>query len=291
MAKRLLAVLGAFLALLVLAILSLLWRGRSLFAAAYEIPVETLELPISEEALARGAHLVATHCAECHGEDLGGSAFVDDGAFARLPAPNLTSGQGGVGGAYEVKDWVRAIRHGVAASGHVLMIMPCDAYARFSEADLGAIVAHLQRLPPVDREWPARRIGPVGAVLLATGQLQKIRSAEAMVHGVAFEPQVEPGETLEYGRYLVESVGCRHCHGSALTGGEHPGKRGVLGPDLTRGGTLAAWDRELFLLQCRTRASLDMPWKSLARMTDEELGAIWVYLESLEPSSKAGRKS
>lgn len=289
--KKMLAVLVGVFSILFAVFAGLLWRGRSLFAAPFEIPVTTFTLPDSEEALARGAHLVATHCAECHGEDLGGSAFVDDGAFARLPAPNLTSGQGGVGGAYEVRDWVRAIRHGVAASGHVLMIMPCDAYARFSEADLGAIVAHLQRLPPVDREWPARRIGPMGAVLLATGQLQKIRSAETMDHDAPFAPAVEVGETAEYGRYLVETVGCQHCHGSALTGGEHPGKPGVLGPDLTRGGTLAAWDRELFLLQCRTRASLDMPWKSLARMTDEELGAIWAYLESLEPSSKAGRKS
>ncbi|MDQ6831420.1 MAG: hypothetical protein M3081_21375 [Gemmatimonadota bacterium] len=63
-------------------------------------------------------------CAGCHGDDLGGNAVIEGGAFGRVYAPNITRGTGGVGSvmASDV-DWVRAIRHGVAPAGRALFFI------------------------------------------------------------------------------------------------------------------------------------------------------------------------
>ena len=88
----------------------------------------------------------------CHGDNLAGDTLVDDFAFARIAASNLTSGRGGIGGTYSDIDYVRAIRHGVGNDGKGLPIMPSEAFNKFSDHDLGAMIAYLKTLPPVDNE-------------------------------------------------------------------------------------------------------------------------------------------
>ena len=58
--------------------------------------------------------------------------------------------------------------------------------------------------------------------------------------------------------------------------------------NLTRGGEVGFWSEELFLATMRTGVTpgghklIDfMPWKFFGQMTDEELSAVWMYLQSL----------
>src|SRR4051812_7687743 len=68
------------------------------FARTYTIAAENVESPSDSASLVRGAHLANTiGCAECHGDGLRGAAVIDAPPMGRLVAPNLTSGQGGVG--------------------------------------------------------------------------------------------------------------------------------------------------------------------------------------------------
>ena len=104
-------------------------------------------------ALRQGKYLFETRgCSECHGTDGRGLAFIDVPNGMRVRAPNITTGPGGVVSGYNEGDWVRAIRHGVAPSGHALMVMPSEDYNRMTDADFSALVAYVRSLPPVKGE-------------------------------------------------------------------------------------------------------------------------------------------
>lgn len=283
--KRVFKWIGGGLAALLVLALALFgyfyWQGGRFLSARQEVLVAELALPGDEASLARGAHLAAVYCADCHGEDYGGTVLIDDPAFATLPASNLTRGRGGVGARYAVADWIRAVRHGVGADGRALAVMPSEYYANLGRDDLAAIVAHLAQVPPVDRELPGRRFGPVGRTLTGAGPLRAMFPAHRIDHGAPFAPAPAPGATPEYGGYLARTFGCAACHGESFAGGPTHGEPDILAPNLTPGGALAAWSEEQFRVQARTRQGEHMPWKALAKMTDEELAALWRYFAAL----------
>ncbi len=74
-----------------------------------------------------------------------------------------------MGAAYADADYVGAIRHGVNPQGRGLMIMHADIYHNLSEEDLGALIAYVKGVPPVDQEIPERRVLPLGRILVALG--------------------------------------------------------------------------------------------------------------------------
>ncbi len=254
-----------------------------------DAPVEMVDVPGGEAAIAQGQHIAETrYCGECHGEDLAGTDFLNEEGFAVLPAPNLTPA--GVGRDYTDEDWVRALRHGVGGDGRPLIIMPSEVYTHFSDDDLGALVAYLKTLEPVENDLPARQIGIPGRALIALGQLPLAPSliAEENVDRSA----AEPGVTAEYGAYVAATAGCALCHGEGLAGGVDP-ETSAPTPNLTPSGSLGSWSEADFITAMReglrpngTMLSSElMPWEYVGQMTDEELGALWAYLESL-PSTE-----
>jgi len=133
----------------------------------YEVPVETIEVPTNQASIERGQHLVNTvlFCKECHGDDLGGKLQFNDPLTGRISARNLTRGKGGIGSEISDEGWVLAIRHGVDEDGTPLIEMPSESFNSLSDTDLGAIIAYLKSLPPVDNELPERRLGPFSQLL------------------------------------------------------------------------------------------------------------------------------
>ncbi len=163
--------LGGLVGLLVLSLIVLYAMGSSRLNKTHEIQVENIAIPTNDSAIVRGQHLVEalTFCQECHGDNLEGKVFIDEPMMATVYAPNLTSGQGGVGAAYADADYVGAIRHGVNPQGRGLMIMHADVFHHLSEEDLGAVIAYIKGVPPVDQEIPERRVLPLGRILVALG--------------------------------------------------------------------------------------------------------------------------
>jgi mono/diheme cytochrome c family protein len=258
--------------------------GRS-----YDVPLTTVDVPApTAEVLARGEHLASAvlSCMECHGPDLGGTQMIDD-PMGLLAASNLTRGRGGIGGAFTDEDWVRAIRHGLRADGTSLLVMPSDAYGHLSDADLGALVAYLKELPPVDRELPAPKLRLLGRALLAAGELDDILIA-GLVPPIGEHPPVEVGVTVEYGHYLARISGCTSCHKPDLSGGKLGGPPGTPPSTNLTPAALADWSEEDFFRSMRTGMKPDgtqidvfMPWRFIGQMTDEELRAIWLYVQSV----------
>ncbi len=141
--------------------------GQNRLNRAPSVAVSGVTVPGDADAIARGAHLARiSSCAECHGANLEGMVFIDEAPIGYVPAPNLTTGTGGVGGSYADGDWARVIRHGVAADGRALVIMPADHYAHYGDEDLGALIAYLKSVPPVDNDLGLRRIDFPGTIIV-----------------------------------------------------------------------------------------------------------------------------
>jgi mono/diheme cytochrome c family protein len=250
----------------------------------WSVAPEAVVVPTDSASIARGEHFVraVSSCTECHGADLGGKLMMDSPVMARLAGTNLTRGRGGVGGTLSDADFVRAIRHGVRPDGSPLIFMPSESYQALTDADLGAMIAYIRSVPPVDREVPKPRIGPLARVLhVAVGF--PLLPAELIDHHAA-RPSPTPGVTAEYGTYLGAVSGCTGCHGPALAGGGGPG------PNITAGGGTAGWSESDFLTLIRTgkrpngtQLTDEMPWKAYSAMSDDELKALWLFVRSMPP--------
>src|SRR6476646_10224147 len=121
----------------------------------YSLAAETVAMPSDRAGVARGQHVaIISGCVDCHGADLGGRVFFDNPMVGRFVASNLTPGSGGVGSRFGDADWIRAIRHGVRPDGTPLLVMPAREYFALSDDDLGALIAYIKTLAPVERELP-----------------------------------------------------------------------------------------------------------------------------------------
>lgn len=279
--------LGGLLIVLVILIGVIFVMSNSKLGTGYAVTPDPIAIPTDEAAVARGEHFVegVSACIGCHGENLEGKMFIDDPSFATLAAPNLTSGAGGIGGTYTDSDWVSALRHGVAGDGRTLFAMPSHWYYYLNDADLGAIIAYVKALPPVDNELPERSVAFMPTRMLVAFGMFPTAADLIKQNGPRMTP--EAGPTAEYGEYLGYVAACRDCHGNNWAGGTSQGA--PVGPNLTPGGPFAAYDEAAFIKVIRTgetpggrTLSEEMPWIEYKNMTDEELHALFAYLKTLE---------
>lgn len=281
-------VLGGLIGLLVIAVLVLYGLSTYRLNKNYPVQVEQVPIPDDAAALARGKYLVenVSPCTGCHTSDLGGEFFLNDPMIGQVYSKNLTTGQGGVGRAYNDEDWVRTLRHGVSPDGKTVMIMPSQNFAHMTDEDLGAVIAYLKTVPPVDRESPEPQFTFPAKLLFALGALGKT-PAEIIEQENLQPAEVTPGVNAAYGEYLSYLATCRDCHGPDLNGGTAgPGE--PFAPNLTPGGELIGWSAEDFLKAIKTGVKPSgsnlneaMPWQLYSGMTDDDLQALWMYLHSL----------
>lgn len=298
--QRALVVLLAAAAGALFVVVGAAWASSTaLLAREQEVPGagEGVAIPSDPESVALGEHLVTTRgCRECHGADLSGQVLIDDPMFARLAAPNLTSGEGSATADFEPEDWDRAIRHGVGGDGRLLFIMPSMDYNALSDKDLGDLVAYIRSLPPVDHDLPSRRLGPMGRMLLLRGELQPV--AESIDHEREQDEAPPRGATVAYGAYLANV--CMGCHGEGFSGGRIPGDppdshpAGNLTPDDATG--IGTWTEEEFIETIRTGVNPrghelgeGMPWEAIAQYGDDELQALYRYFMTLPPTPMGNR--
>jgi mono/diheme cytochrome c family protein len=247
--------------------------------------VRTPAVSVSNDAAAveRGRRLVRVlaPCGDCHGEDLGGKVMVDEFAMGRLYAANLTRGRGGIGATYTDEDWTRALIHGVRQDGRSVVFMPSHEF-HFTKADTADIIAYMRSLPPVDRDRPATRIGPMAAVLSYVGM--PLLPAELIDHEhVTFAPEVIPSTPTDLGKQLVDKGGCNGCHNADFSGGAGPPPGAS---NITPVG-IGSWSDDEFIRAVRTHvrpngSKIDdaMPL-AYGQMTDEELKAIRAFLRTV----------
>jgi mono/diheme cytochrome c family protein len=257
------------------------------------VSVDAAPLAVAHDAatLERGRYLYTSRgCADCHAADGGGRTFVDDGKGLKLAGPDITPA-GAVAG-YRPEDWVRTLRHGVKPGGKPLMIMPSEEFNRWTDADLGAVIAYVQSLPAaggqravLDLPVPVRALYGFGLVKDA---------AEKIDHTLPPPQPVAEGVTIEHGRYVANM--CIGCHGRQLAGGRIPG-----GPpdwpaaaDLRPGSSSAmgrypSADAMLAMFKSGQRPDGTplqvMPFEALREMNEVDARALHLYLSNLPQGS------
>jgi mono/diheme cytochrome c family protein len=190
---------------------------------------------------------------------------------------------------YQVVDWVRTIRHGVKPDGRPLRVMPSEDYNRFTDADVGAIIAYAQSLAPVSPR-AAEIVLPLPArVLYGYGAVPE--AAEHIDHRAPPQAPVAEGVSVEHGKYVANL--CLGCHGANLEGGKRPGTppdwppaaRLVAGPGNVMADRYA--DAGAFVTMLKTGKRPDgssiavMPFETLRELSDTDARAMHVYLRSL----------
>jgi len=263
------------------------------------------------------------HCASCHVGSFKDLVAVDKGTSVPLkggiefplgplgkvyPA-NLTPDSETGLGRYEQGQIFRMMRHAVKPNGQATLT-PLMPFYNMADEDLEAIVSYLLSLDPVKNEVQQPKWTFLGKM---------IRSMEPPVfspvtNGEAPEKAPPMEATLERGEYLANYVAnCVGCHtprdpqtfeavGAEFSGGfemePFPALHKELGvdPDLwtrtpnitphpesafSRFKSLEEWKRRF--RQGRIIPQSPMQWGSFSRLNDEDIEALWIYLNSLEP--------
>jgi mono/diheme cytochrome c family protein len=289
--RRLLKWFGILVAGIGIAIIALLGyvyvASSRVIARTYTVDAPRVAVPTDPVSIGRGKYLAekVAVCTECHGADLGGKVVEDDAAMGRLVASNLTRGRGGLPADYADQDFVRVLTHGVKRDGHSVVFMPVVDY-RFTPEDLGAIIAYVKSVPPVDRTVPAMSVGPVARALGLFVDFP-LASASLIDHS---QPRLlarpDPSDAAGTGKYLMASAGCHACHGAQLTGGSGPPPGGA---NLTPIG-IGGWSEQDFVAALRTHrrpngSAIDetMP-RAYGEMADDDLARIYAYLRTVPPA-------
>lgn len=273
----------------------------------FDVPEVDLSASTDSAVIARGAYLVygPAHCAYCHntpdkierlaaGEQVplsGGTVF--DIGIAKMVTPNLTPHESGIANISDGK-LARMLRHSVKSDGTAAI--PFMEFQNMSDEDVVAIISYLRSQPPVENRTPPRELRPIGKAIMSF--------AIGPAGPTGTPPATSPpeGATVERGKYLVTAVAaCAGCHtkrsmkdGSYLApklsgGNAMLGEDGMnynppnLTPDAATG-HIAKWSEDQFLARFRAgplHAGSHMPWRAFAKMSDDDIRAIYRYLQTV----------
>ncbi len=261
-----------------------------------EVKVLPVAIPTDAASVERGRYLYASRgCADCHGANGAGKAFIDDGSM-KVVGPNISTGAGNVVANYKPEDWVRTLRHGVKPNGQPVFIMPSEDYNRLTDVDTGALIAYVKSLPPANGGAAVMQLPLPVKVLYGFGAIPD--SAEKINHALPPAQPVASGVTTEHGAYVANM--CIGCHGAGLSGGKIPG-----GPpdwpaaaNLTPGdkGAMGGYkDAAQFAAMFKSGKRPDgsvikvMPFESLREMNDTDVQALYAFLKTV-PAKPFGNR-
>ena len=295
--KKILYTVGIIIGIVLIAIITIISLGNSKINKEYNIEITSITIPTDSASIALGQHLANVQgCTDCHTADLSGQIMVDEPPMGKISASNLTSGRGGIGSKYSDEDWIKAIRHGIGPDNKSLIIMPSAAFAELSSKDLSALIAYLKSVPPVDNELPEKKVGFMTKIISFFNPSEML-SAQKVNHQMPFTQKPVPAVTPEYGNYLANT--CRYCHGENLAGGLKIGGPEVppsanLTPHPT--GRINNWSRADFAKAIsegiRPNGSTISPHMPLLgkMMSEDEITALWLYIQSIPPVATASAK-
>jgi len=262
------------------------------------------------------------HCSNCHvssydemvradnGEDIplkGGVKFPIGPLGVVYPANLTPDPETGIG-RYTDGQLFRMMRHAVKpdGTGTISVMMP---FWNMADEDLVAIVSYLRSREPVNNKVPENEWSFLGKFVRSSAPIFKpIYDPTPPQEAPAMAPTIERGEYLA--RYVANCVGCHtnrdpstfEAIGPEYAGGFEmeplPEFNEMLGIDpdiwtrtanltphpnsaLSRIGTLDNWIQRF--RAGRIIMNSPMHWGPFSRLTDEDLEALWVFFNSLEP--------
>jgi mono/diheme cytochrome c family protein len=280
-------------------------------------PPPEISVEGTAQQIERGRYL-ANHvnvCIDCHStrdwtkfaappiagtEGKGGELFDQSFGFpGRFVSKNITP--------FHLSSWsdgeiYRAITTGVGKSGAAFFpVMPYKYYGKMDSEDVKSVIAYLRTLAPIEFESEASQADfPVNFII------------NTMPEPASPNKKPDPSNVIEYGAYVTNAAGCKECHTKQENGQ-------VVGPDFAGGfvfnmgngyavssmnitphnSGIGTWSKEVFIQRfkmyvdsayvlpevdmAKGEFQTVMPWTMYAGMTEEDLGAIYEFLRTVEP--------
>ncbi len=312
--KKLIKIVGLALGVL----LGIVAVGLIYFTVKYPDvdPAPSITVERTPARIERGKYLAnnVAVCMDCHStrdwtlvsgpivpgtEGKGGDRFDESmGMPGTIYARNITPA--GIG------DWTdgelyRAITSGVSKDGRALFpLMPYEAFSKLSDDDLYSIIAYIRTLKPIENEVSETKLNFPVNFLIKTAPKNRVPVTTVALH-----------TSLERGKYLVNAASCADCHTQAVEGKPVEGMEFAGGmtipfpqgtirtanitPDNETG--IGLWSKQSFIARFKQyadtsayRINVDvaqyytiMPWSMYSGMTEEDLGAIYDYLQTQKP--------
>ena len=276
----------------------------------FNAPYPEIKASADSTIIARGKAIVfgPAHCANCHAPaemeeqvNRGIEAPLSGGQVFDLPigkiySKNITPDKTGIGNMTDA-EFARALRYGVRRDGKALFdFMP---FHNTSDEDMTAIISYLRYQPPVKNEVPENKLNLLGKAVNAFLLKPVGPTGEVPV-------SIKPDTSVLYGQYLANNVAnCRGCHTNrnlmtgAFTGKDYAGglkmeavtdsgTYSIITPNLTPDptGKIKGWTQEQFINRFRIGKLIPqshMPWGPFSRMSDDELKAIYNFLQTVKP--------
>jgi mono/diheme cytochrome c family protein len=284
-----------------------------------DVPIPDVRASTDPAVIARGEYLVygPAHCVECHASSFeefqkvannqkvplqGGTRFAAP-PLGAIYSKNLTPDKETGIGRYTDGQVARMMRYNVRPNGRA-SVGPMMPFNNMSEEDMVAIISFLRSQPPVRNQVPENEWTVAGKVIKSLSSTFMPReNVNPPKSAPPEKPTVERGEYLS--RYVANCVGCHtplddttfQPSGPEFSGGEEfepmpmPGadmKTWFITPNITpmKGGGLMKFpDRATFVARFkvggRQHAGTPMPWEAFAKMSAEDVGAIYEFLHSL----------
>lgn len=282
-----LRIFGGMLLVLVAAVGTIYTLSSRIINARHPFREHPVAVPSDSASIARGERLTRIRCVGCHGDSLRGRVFFDEPNVARLVAPNVPAKLATLTDA----EFAGFLRSGVRKDGTSPFVMPPPGFYHISDYDLGALIAYIRSLPVATDSLPANTYRFIGRIGVMLGQFKTaVAEYDTTMERVGDDPF---WATTRQGEYLARMI-CTECHGLRLTGDSAAAGGNAATPSLA---SAAGYSQEQFFTLLRTgtprdpatRLSLmaETALKSLSNLTDEEITALYGYLQSLPLSGVA----
>ena len=195
----------------------------------------------------------------------------------------------------------RAITAGVGKDERALFpIMPHKQYGLLDPEDIKSVIAYLRTLEPIENQtMPSTSDFPMNFIINTIPQKANL------------SPMPAKSNAAQYGGYLVTAAACYDCHtkqekgkftGSPFAGGMKfplPNNTVVESSNITsHANGIGNWTEEQFVNRFKMYSDSSyvsrkvkngdkqtlMPWTMYSKMSDEDLQAIFAFLNTVEPA-------
>lgn len=277
----------------------------------HDVPIPEVKITPDSARIAEGARIALTICAYCHrGADgkLSGDLWINDPEAGKLWSANITQHPEAGIGKYTDGELVRVLRTGVKRDGH--LSGPFMTFPSMSDEDIAAVISFLRSDAPQVQPSPNRQ-PPADLSLIFKMLTKLIFKPDAYPEKTIVAPP--PTDQLAYGRYLATAKWyCFDCHSASFetnnkvepekspgycAGGNPVADKennivnsANITPDPETG--IGSWTLDEFGQAVRFGKRPDgknlrhqMPPMTL--LTDEEVAAIWTYLQTVPPVKNA----
>lgn len=274
--------------------------------------VAEIQLPTDPARIEHGKYMAehVSMCIDCHSQrdwTVWGAPTIEDsrgaggeefkGEFGVLYAPNITPA--GIGD-YTDQQLYLAVTAGISPKkGSLFPLMPYHNYGKMDINDIEDILAYIRTLPSKNSEPKASKLAfPLNLI---------VRTMPTTPHHQTKPPVTD---SVKYGEYLLNAAACAECHtpkakgqpveGYTLAGGfkiDTPAGP-VTSANLTpHESGLKGWTKERFIQRFKGaqqphnrgdkiadgQVPTVMPWCAYSGMTEQDLGALYDYLQTVKP--------